>query len=67
MSRITIDKEKCKGCGLCVLACPKNLIVMSDEFNKKGYHPASFSSGEDCTGCGFCFQVCPDVVIEVFK
>ena len=36
MPKITIDKEKCKGCGLCVLACPKKLIVMSDEFNKKG-------------------------------
>ncbi|MFH1784363.1 MAG: 4Fe-4S dicluster domain-containing protein [bacterium] len=67
MPKIVIDKKKCKGCAMCVHACPKHLIIMSKEFNKKGYHPAHFTSEKDCTGCGLCFQVCPDLVIEVWK
>lgn len=67
MAKIVIDTEKCKGCTLCIRACPKKLILMSDKFNKKGTHPAEFFGEKDCTGCGFCFLVCPDVVIEVWK
>ena len=67
MAKIVIDTEKCKGCTLCIRACPKKLIIMSDKFNKKGAHPAEFSGEKDCSGCGFCFMVCPDVVIEVWK
>ena len=40
--RITIDKELCKGCGLCITVCPKKQIEISDSLNKKGYYPASF-------------------------
>jgi 2-oxoglutarate ferredoxin oxidoreductase subunit delta len=67
MPKIVIDREKCKGCTLCIRVCPKKLIVMSDKFNKKGHHPAEFKGEDNCTGCGFCFMVCPDVVIEVWK
>lgn len=67
MAKIIIDEEKCKGCGLCRDACPKNIIVMAEYFNKKGYHPANQISPELCTGCAFCALTCPDVAIEVYK
>ena len=38
--KIIIDVERCKGCGLCVIVCPKNCIEISDKSNKKGYFPA---------------------------
>ncbi len=72
--RITIDKEKCKGCGLCTLVCPMKQIEISDELNTKGYYPASFleenapeSGKRKCTGCALCALMCPDVAIEVYR
>ena len=67
MPKIEIKLDRCKGCTLCVRACPRKCISMSKTFNKVGYHYAELSVPEDCTGCGFCYQICPDVCIEVFK
>jgi 2-oxoglutarate ferredoxin oxidoreductase subunit delta len=67
MPKITVNNERCKGCELCVISCPKKIIEMSAELNKKGYHFAKLSDESLCTGCGFCYQICPDVAIEVYK
>lgn len=42
MSRIVIDENKCKGCGLCTTVCPFDLIRIADRFNAKGYRPAEY-------------------------
>ena len=39
MAKLTIDRETCKGCGLCADVCPKHLLALSKEINTKGYHP----------------------------
>ena len=64
--KIIIDTERCKGCGLCVAACPKKIIVISEKSNKHGYFPAKTDSC-DCTGCAACAIMCPDAVIEVYR
>ena len=63
---IAIDRERCKGCQLCIQACPTNLIVLSEEFNQMGYHFVLFNQSGACTGCAFCARVCPDIAIEVY-
>ena len=67
MPKIEIDIVRCKGCGLCTTVCPQKIVVMSDQINALGYHPAAAPNQEKCTGCSFCAEICPDVAIIVFK
>jgi 2-oxoglutarate ferredoxin oxidoreductase subunit delta len=73
MSRIVIDENRCKGCGLCTTACPFDLIRIADRFNAKGYRPAEYVGPSDsqhsrsCTGCANCATMCPDVAITVYR
>ena len=67
MLKIEFDEDGCKGCELCVEACPKNIVIMADHLNAMGYHPATVLELESCISCGFCARMCPDVVITVRK
>ena len=57
--RVTVDVEECKGCGLCVEACPPKCLELAPELSAYGVHPARYL-GHDCTGCGICFYCCPE-------
>jgi 2-oxoglutarate ferredoxin oxidoreductase subunit delta len=63
---IDIAIEKCKGCELCVVACPQESLQMAKDINKQGYHYAVLLE-DNCTGCTNCALVCPDAVITVFR
>jgi len=65
--RIVVDKERCKGCGVCIPACPFDVIELSENVNSKGYHYAYMKNPEACTGCVNCALVCPDVAIQVYR
>ena len=68
MVRITIDECLCKGCGLCVRACPKHIIETSrTKLNARGYHPAEVIDPGACIACASCARTCPDVVIHIEK
>lgn len=64
---ITVDIEKCKGCGVCVVSCPTDVIAQAREVNGKGYNYAYMEQPEKCIGCASCAMVCPDSVITVYK
>ncbi len=65
MPRISIDKDRCKGCQLCVNACPQRILEMSKELNTKGYLYAMVVDPPRCIGCRICAITCPDVAIEI--
>ena len=66
MANVTVDDHFCKGCGLCVDACPLNLMQLDAErITPKGYHPAHCTDTDACTGCTSCAIMCPDVAITV--
>jgi 2-oxoglutarate ferredoxin oxidoreductase subunit delta len=62
---IQIDRERCKGCALCIEFCPKKSISLSDDLNLKGYFVAAFDADKGCTACRNCAFMCPEVAIEV--
>jgi NAD-dependent dihydropyrimidine dehydrogenase PreA subunit len=57
---VELDREECKGCGLCVDACPPGGLHLSGDLNHYGVHPVFFDESAECTGCGICFFVCPE-------
>ncbi len=64
---IEIKSTQCKGCAVCVSACPKKCIQMSETLNAAGYPAAEFVQN-GCTACGFCFYACPEMgTITVFQ
>lgn len=65
MAKLTITTERCKGCGLCVLSCPKKLLSISTNSNKNGYFVVEITDQDACIGCANCAVMCPDCVIEV--
>jgi 2-oxoglutarate ferredoxin oxidoreductase subunit delta len=67
MPKIEIDRERCKGCGLCAISCPKELLRMGEEINRQGYFFAVWEDTGGCTGCAICGEICPDVAICVWK
>ncbi len=65
---VLIEEGRCKGCGLCVIFCPEDVLAMAeDRFNVKGYRPVVCTEPAGCTGCGVCALVCPDVAFTVFR
>lgn len=62
---VVIDASRCKGCELCVTACPPQVLSMSTEVNEAGYRYPLLADG--CTGCTACQLVCPDAVFEVYR
>ena len=64
---VVVDKEKCKGCNLCVVACPTKTLALAKEVNGKGYNYSEMVNPEAGIGCASCALVCPDSVITVYK
>ena len=66
--RPEIDREKCKGCTLCVGACPEKILSMSrEEFNRQGLPFAVCFDEPRCTGCMSCAIICPDTAISIYR
>jgi 2-oxoglutarate ferredoxin oxidoreductase subunit delta len=74
---VTIDREMCKGCHLCIRACPVKVLEIDTEMNSSGSYPAKVAQPDKCNqhlnlsagciACGNCYEVCPDVCIEIYE
>ena len=64
---LDIATDRCKGCGLCVEACPKHVLELNESIvNELGYHPAQLTNAAGCTSCVICARVCPDTVFTIY-
>ena len=65
---IIVDEERCKGCNLCVVACPLQILSLADtKGNTNGYDFVRHLNEDTCNGCASCAIVCPDGCITVYK
>lgn len=65
--RLNLMEGQCKGCELCVQACPRDVLAMGPHVNVLGYRPAVVVDAVKCTGCKACALVCPDVVFTIHQ
>lgn len=66
-SPLRIDQGRCKGCELCVRACPHDVLAIDPAVvNPLGYHPIRLTDPDGCTSCVLCVRVCPDAVFTVY-
>jgi 2-oxoglutarate ferredoxin oxidoreductase subunit delta len=63
--KVSIDREKCKGCGYCAEFCPRDVLAMSEDLNMKSYTPAVVTDDQRCLACGLCEVICPEFAINV--
>ena len=64
--KVTINEEICKGCEMCITACPVHIMQLNEgKINSKGYHPAMVKDMDRCIGCANCALIYPDVAITV--
>ncbi|EFK07030.1 putative ferredoxin [delta proteobacterium NaphS2] len=57
--QVVIDRDWCKGCGICAAFCPKEVLVMDDQ------DKAHWANPEKCINCGLCELRCPDLAIKL--
>ncbi len=66
MAKMNVAFDVCKGCGLCVTACPKKIVeIQHEKLNKKGYNTAVCVNDDACVGCALCAMMCPDCAITI--
>ena len=65
MNRLRLNATYCKGCLICVEACPTGAIKASSRINSKGYVLPEEDDMRRCTGCNLCETVCPDFAITI--
>lgn len=63
--RVSIDRERCKGCELCIPVCSRHLLAMTAALNRKGFHVAEVTGADKCLGCLKCARMCPEAAIEI--
>lgn len=63
--QVTFAEELCKGCELCIIACPKKIIFVTERLNQSGYPVVGVTEADKCTGCAMCYLMCPDLAIRV--
>ena len=68
MEKLQIRDDRCRGCELCISACPKGILALdTQKLTAKGYNPVYLTDNDACISCAICAKICPDCAITVFK
>lgn len=64
---LDVEQDHCKGCELCIEACPRDVLALAERINALGYRPVEVVALDRCTGCRACYVVCPDLVFTIAR
>jgi 2-oxoglutarate ferredoxin oxidoreductase subunit delta len=64
---VKINRERCKGCHLCVHFCENDVLIAEETVNEHGYFSVKADKQKECKGCSFCYLICPDMAVEIYK
>lgn len=62
---VRLDRERCRGCLLCLDVCPNELFVRDTQPNATGALPVQMQYPEYCINCMRCVAICPDQAFDV--
>ena len=63
---VHVIRDRCKECSYCIVYCPAQVLVYSEEINPKGYHYPIIAEGKEsaCVLCKYCDLICPELAIH---
>ena len=64
---VVVNTDRCKGCSLCVVACPLHVLTLTPKVNSRGYNYVQQTLEDTCIGCASCAIVCPDACLTVYR
>ncbi|MFZ5592261.1 MAG: indolepyruvate ferredoxin oxidoreductase subunit alpha [Desulfurispora sp.] len=59
MYMVTVDRDKCEGCGECASSCPASILGMVDD------KAEVTGDATECLGCETCVTVCPTGAVTI--
>jgi 2-oxoglutarate ferredoxin oxidoreductase subunit delta len=64
-AKVAISARYCKGCGLCITACPQRSLRFTGDISETGCPVVEPVPDAKCTGCVLCAAMCPDAAITI--
>ncbi|MCL1828177.1 MAG: 4Fe-4S binding protein [Oscillospiraceae bacterium] len=65
--KAVIEPHFCKGCGLCIDACPTGVLLFREAPDNRWGVEVEIDGPDYCSGCGMCEMICPDFAIFAYK
>lgn len=62
---LIVDRDRCKGCELCIEVCPVKVLEAAAQLNSRGVFPPVLKRDGKCTLCTLCENMCPDLAIYI--
>lgn len=66
-SKVRVQVDRCKGCGICLAACPLGILQFTGQYNAKGYEYVRLTDEQGCKSCAICAEVCPEIALHIYR
>ncbi|MGC9148307.1 MAG: 4Fe-4S dicluster domain-containing protein [Sulfolobales archaeon] len=63
--RVHVISDRCKECGLCIIVCPRKVLILGETRNGKGFRYPIIKNMYECIFCKLCEYICPELALYV--